>query len=321
MTPMCPEHVLRWLSQFTPEFQLSFLREFNHVIKETFITEAHIRDFLTGIIKNKNITNGLQPSQFWKTANILNIQKNGFSQKDMLNTFEALMRESEELELNQCGGVTGEFFYLDDAMFSGLRMHSDLKEWFTISAPKNAVVNIIVAVDHQGTYWHKSELIKLASELGKNITFKFWNLFKIEDRKMYRDQSEVLWPSIIPDDDSVRSYLDKGNDYPLELRSPISPTPGLFSSEAGRQVLESEFFKAGARIISRCNEPNANMRPLGFSKFGVGFGSMIVTYRNCPNNCPLALWWGDATVQSGGLNWYPLLPREGYSSPRNVFGF
>ena len=33
----------------------------------------------------------------------------------------------------------------------------------------------------------------------------------------------------------------------------------------------------------------------------LGFGSLIVTYRNCPNNAPLALWV-DAP-------WYPLFPR------------
>ncbi len=33
----------------------------------------------------------------------------------------------------------------------------------------------------------------------------------------------------------------------------------------------------------------------------LGFGSLVVTFRNCPNNAPLALWVGDP--------WYPLFPR------------
>ena len=32
-----PEHVDRWASQFTPANQIAFLREFNHVIKQTFL--------------------------------------------------------------------------------------------------------------------------------------------------------------------------------------------------------------------------------------------------------------------------------------------
>jgi hypothetical protein len=34
----------------------------------------------------------------------------------------------------------------------------------------------------------------------------------------------------------------------------------------------------------------------------LGFGSTIVTFRNCPNNAPLAFWAGDP--------WYPLFPRK-----------
>ena len=34
----------------------------------------------------------------------------------------------------------------------------------------------------------------------------------------------------------------------------------------------------------------------------LGFGSLVVTFRNCPNNAPLALWAGDP--------WYPLFPRR-----------
>ena len=41
-----PEHVDRWLRQFTPNQQLPFLREFEHVIKQTFITRKNVKDFL-----------------------------------------------------------------------------------------------------------------------------------------------------------------------------------------------------------------------------------------------------------------------------------
>ena len=107
--------------------------------------------------------------------------------------------------------------------------------------------------------------------------------------------------------------------FPFEPRQPSAAAIQPFSSEAGRQVLESEFLIAGAKIRAMSENPKQSMRPLGFSPFGVGFGSMIVTYRNCPNNCPLAMWWGDPEATSGALHWYPLLQREGYSSARNIF--
>jgi hypothetical protein len=84
-------------------------------------------------------------------------------------------------------------------------------------------------------------------------------------------------------------------------------------------VLEREFLIAGTQIRSQGNVSAVN-RPLGHGYYGLGFGSTLVTYRNCPNNCPLALWWGDPTATSGALKWYPLLPRKNYSSAENVFG-
>jgi hypothetical protein len=89
----------------------------------------------------------------------------------------------------------------------------------------------------------------------------------------------------------------------------------IFSSEEGRQLLERELLLAGMRIRSFSQNPSKALRPLGFSPFGLGFGSMIATYRNCPNNVPLALWWGDSAAEAGHpfSKWRPLLPRKTYA--------
>ncbi len=51
-----------------------------------------------------------------------------------------------------------------------------------------------------------------------------------------------------------------------------------------------------------CPNLGESQRPLGHTSLeALGFGSMIVTFRNCPNNAPLALWVG--------APWYPLFPR------------
>ncbi|WP_449265039.1 phosphoribosyltransferase-like protein, partial [Escherichia coli] len=51
-----------------------------------------------------------------------------------------------------------------------------------------------------------------------------------------------------------------------------------------------------------CPNLSATQRPLGHITLDtLGFGSLIVTFRNCPNNAPLALWVGEP--------WYPLFPR------------
>jgi hypothetical protein len=90
---------------------------------------------------------------------------------------------------------------------------------------------------------------------------------------------------------------------------PVFRTPGnvgenkFFSCEDGRHLLEQEFLKAGAKIRSLCPHLNKYQRPLGNMVLEtLGFGSLFVTFRNCPNNCPLAFWAGDP--------WYPLFPRK-----------
>jgi hypothetical protein len=74
------------------------------------------------------------------------------------------------------------------------------------------------------------------------------------------------------------------------------------------------------RIRSFSQNPSPSLRPLGFGPFGVGFGSLFVTYRNCPNNAPLALWWGDPDADPSHpfSKWRPLVPRKTYGPFDNV---
>ena len=113
----------------------------------------------------------------------------------------------------------------------------------------------------------------------------------------------------------LTAYMETEERYPFVPRNPGGHSElNLFSSETGRQALEREMLLAGMRIRSFCQEPSPAMRPLGRGYFGLGFGSMIVTYRNCPNTVPLALWWGDSNEHPDHpfSKWYPLLPRRTY---------
>jgi hypothetical protein len=209
--------------------------------------------------------------------------------------------------------------YIDDFIFSGNRAQADLVQWIHDAAPREATLHVIVIGYYRLGQFYLSRALSTAAQVSnKRIDIKYWRSIELENRRYYRGSSQVLWPSAVPDVPEVRAFTDRITSYPLEPRIPpghVEP----FSSEEGRHLLEQELFIAGARIISKIENWKSIMRPLGFSPFGAGFGSTLVTYRNCPNNCPLALWWGDREVASGALHWYPLLQREGYSSARNVF--
>lgn len=311
-----PEHVGRWLEQFTPENQLPFIREFDHVLKKTFITEANIWQYLNNLVTNAELV-GSDSRSFWLSANFLNIQLNGRSQTEMIRCLSNCLMTTFGFTTRDCGKVGGDYIYLDDIMFSGGRVKNDLVKWITTSAPQQAKVHVIVTANHSlGVFLTNRELDKVIAESGKNIVIKCWRIFTLENKKANKHVSQVLWPSMVPNDEDVRRYINLPHRYPLELRQPANVTVEPFSSEEGRVVLESEFLIAGAKILSKVENPKPSLRPLGYSGFGVGFGSMLVTYRNCPNNCPLAMWWGDSSTSSGALSWYPLLAREGYSHLR-----
>jgi hypothetical protein len=81
-------------------------------------------------------------------------------------------------------------------------------------------------------------------------------------------------------------------------------------------VLEQALVKAGLKIRSFSAKPKPILRPLGFGPFGMGFGSLFLSWRNCPNNAPLALWWGGKTEPPWHPfnRWYPLVPRKTYGN-------
>lgn len=314
-----PTHVDRWVSQFTPSNQLPFLREFDHVLKQTFLTKETVSGFLSRLVTNDNLA-GEDPTAYWSRANFLTIQKAGQSQRAMIGLFADSLQQKCGLDLATCGDEGGDYIYLDDVLFTGGRVATDIQDWVATKAPPNAVVHVILMGLHtSGHYYITSNRLKNAiNASGKKIEVHFWRLVDLKNQRYQKDSSDVLWPAVVPTDAAVQAYIDAEKRYPLAMRNPGGAL-GAFSSEGGRQLLESEFLIAGVKIRSQTQSPKDFVRPLGFGNFGVGFGSMLVTYRNCPNNCPLALWWGDPEAASGALHWYPLLSRKTYAAPENVF--
>lgn len=311
-----PQHVEKWVSQFHTDVQVPLLMELDHVLKHTYFERATVNKFLGRLVQNDNLTGGSH-CEFWKSANFLNIQQNGQSQREMLQLFDETLQSHCGLKIEDCGSAEGLYIYLDDAIFSGRRVGNDLSKWIKEAAPSLGKVHVIVLATHMGQWQVEKRLREEAKAKNKNITFTWWRAITIENRKTYRKNAEVLWPMSLPEDEQLHAYLN----LPDEHKFPFEPRPGggvfehkIFSSEEGRNLLEQELLIAGVKIRSLCQNPSRSVRPLGFNAFGLGFGSTIVTFRNCPNNCPLALWWGNPEL--GTYNplsqWYPLFPRKTY---------
>ena len=298
-----PGHVQKWVDQFDKNVQIAILKEIDHVLKQTYISKTTVEQFLSGLVVNNKITGG-DPCPYWSSVKFLDIQKGGNSQHDMLEMFGAALNSECGLNLDDCTGTSGTFVYLDDGIYTGNRLLNDLRSWIQSDAPKNAELNVIVMALHRGGKWYvKKELRKATDSVGKSIKVNWWRCVEIEDRKTYTDSSDVLRPTAIPDEPPVLDYVSSLK-YTPTLRKPGNlGENGFFSSEEGRHILEQEFLKAGVKIRSICPGLNPRQRPLGNMVLKTpGFGSLLVTFRNCPNNAPLALWVGPP--------WYPLFPRK-----------
>ena len=280
---------------------------------------SDVSRFFTKLVENKQLAGG-NPHDFWHNATILDIQHQGHSQTEIRKLFGKVLDGKYGLKIDQCGSIGDTFIYLDDALFTGGRIGADLSDWIA-KGPKKATLHIVVIASHLlGEWMCEGRLREVAIEAEKDIDLHIWAAIRFENRKSFRHDSEVLWPIALPDDDGVQSYVQGETKYPFEPRPPGGKLEkNIFSSEDGRQLLERELLLAGVKIRSFCVNPSPAMRPLGFGPFNLGFGSMIATFRNCPNNCPLALWWGDPNAPSHHpfSRWYPLFPRKTYSDDPN----
>lgn len=303
-----PKHVERWISQFPQDVQDGILSELNHLLSKTYISRAEMTSFLQGLVTHSDFCDG-DPKTFWKSANVLDIQQGGNSQREILAMFGELLNQEIGIKLSNCGSQDGPFIYLDDGLFGGGRIRGDISSWVQKEAPDEFELRIVVAVLHTLGNWYVDEQFnKLRTKTKKKFNVSYWRIHDVENRRRYKNESDVLWPTTVPAGPLAEAYVryltEEEPKYPLELRTPGSVgTKKFFSSDESRILLEQQFLISGLQIRDQCPHLHETMRPLGATLLKTfGFGSTIVTFRNCPNNSPLALWAGDP--------WYPLFPRS-----------
>lgn len=312
------DRVDTWVKQFAENVQLPILSEMDYVLKRTYFSRERVEKFLGGLIEARGLVGG-DPRKFWSGVSLLNIQQGGNSQAEMRNLFNRLLKDKFGFSIAERDNASV-FVYLDDFICTGNRVRNDLRAWINDHAPVKSTLHIIVAVSHRGGQWYaetggksaeRLSLQDIATNAGKEIGIKWWHGILLEDRKSHSNVVDVLRPttSILNDvtvqNHAVQNYVATMKHEPV-LREPGSVgVNNLFSADEKKSLLEREFLIAGARIRQQCPNLPKTMRPLGHARLeSLGFGSLVVTFRNCPNTAPLALW---ANPRDG--SWYPLFPR------------
>ena len=262
------EDIELWISQFEKDVQLPILREIDFVFKRTYFSEKRTKKCLKEIFSDGKLV-GSDPCWFWKGVEFIRKQGGGNSQRVLLGLFDELLQKECDFETADYGTRPRRYVYIDDAVFTGTRVKDDLACWIKKEAPEEDCECVIVLVDALHIKARKvvdKNLLAEASKAGKKIDFKW-----VCHRK-WKDEDVLLKPN------------SKQKTW-----SPVETN--IFSSEKGRKLLEQEFYKASKTIRSKT--PGCT-HPMGFSPSDdKGFGSLLVTYRNCPNSTPLVLRNGD----------------------------
>jgi hypothetical protein len=85
--PLNTETVKKWLQNFPEVSREPILLEIVNIFGKTYINKAKVTSFLKSILELDKLV-GKSPKKFWQSANVLDIQGGGNSQKDFLEIFK-----------------------------------------------------------------------------------------------------------------------------------------------------------------------------------------------------------------------------------------
>ncbi len=314
-------HVDRWICQFA-RFGFNFrdgvviLEQMERILKSYYISRSIAQNFITRVLTSEKLF-GVNQATTLRNVKFLQIQTKGSSQNDLLNLCERVLQSVYGFGLKDCGSSPVTYIYLDDCLYTGNRVWRDIDTWIS-NAIRGTTLHLIFFASHTSGLEYSRQLIEAKAQV-QGVTVKFWQLHKLHNSRWKPSLFDCFWTRETSEDPLIDRYVQEVNErrqnlnktFPPLFRPSDMPThDNLFSSPAARDIIEYAFLKAGAYIVSLPQNPNTSMRPLGYDyKQSLGFGAILVTYRNIANNCPLALWWGDPNKPYPLNAWYPLFPR------------
>jgi len=320
IVPFDEHHVQKWVAQFpvSVDYQDVILGEVGHMLENFYISRDCAKSNLTRLLKSMKKENfgGCSIAD----VNFLRTQDLGKSQHEILLIADEILQEAKGISTQNCGG-SNVYLYLDDCMYSGNKWRYDIKDSTQLAEAKNGMILVSYhfAIYNGGYNYAKTFVQGCLSKKGgilKPFSTEMYN-----SERFGNENLDIMWPSYVKGDECVDEYANRVRSFcenkgwgmrPL-FRTNQLASPGVFTSPKKRYIVEQAFLAAGAKMFCAAQNPAPSMRPMGFEVIAtIGFGTPIVTWRNIPNNAPLALWYGDPAYGPNhplGM-WYPLFPRK-----------
>ncbi|TYL43491.1 hypothetical protein [Dickeya sp. ws52] len=322
------DHVKCWVEQFNDIDREFVLEQTVNLFSKNYFNKEKYKKFLGCASESDKFTRDSYRN-FWSDVSLLSIQKDGNSQNEMNEILRGIVDIKYGVTVAVNDMEKNHYIYVDDFLFSGNRIEKDIKEWLDTKNKNNFHLDILLFGYYSYGKYKLYENLKSISGC-RNFNLIIWkkdNLLSFENSPGNKNSSENFWPMhTITDSEEINDYILSEERYIREnnkkskiIYRDFHVKSKTFNCESEvRERYERILYESGCRILSRCHDRQPTFRPLGYSIFpGHGFGGTIFTYRNCPNNAPLAFWWGGKDENT----WYPLLPRKVYKRKSEIFDF
>lgn len=328
-----PARITRWINQFEQKDRAFILSEIKGVFQKLYCSKQRAQNFLIKIIgRLQKHYNYPDISDFLMETVFLYLQENeNKSQYVLLGMLREILQDEFDFDMDDCGTRTVKnYIYLDDILCTGNTLFFDIKDWVEET---NEAGETYLSQLEEGTirlrflyiFVHSANYRKKLSQFDIQITDNFENYCTLARLRLVESgidtKLEILLPTDVDQPDIVHEYREKielqvrevcqQKNYKIPKAEFYRPhnqphEEEFFTSLENRKKLEDIFLRKGIEILNAANVNIPNMRALGYSlptHKNFGFGTLCVTWRNVPNNCPIVFWYA-------GGGFFPLFEKN-----------
>ncbi len=329
---MTEQRVRRWIEQFDEADRIFILTELKNILQKRYCSKQFIKDFLKEAIdvlhKHYSYTTA---SDFLSETIFLDLQRPNKSQPTLLKLMKEVLQEQFQFDMDNCGiRQKKNYIYLDDVLCTGNTLFQDIRTWVNtndsdgqtylskLQAGNTRLIFLYLFI-HETNYHKKRAQFRYQVAQNFDNCYILFRKFEIENG--VGTKLEVVMPTNENQPDIVTQYQqrieEKVNAYcdgkninhpnPEFYRPSNQPTTEqFFTSPINRKRFEDILLQRGISILNAATVNLPNLRALGYSLPSLknfGFGTLCITWRNVPNNCPIVFWY------SGG-GFFPLFVKH-----------